>query len=131
MSDAKKCDRCGGYYAMGVDNDIRPSCNGVRIFGVRYLSARGQRISDYDLCPNCAGKVWKYISEYDEPVPKLDPIEKDESLGQQHLKEVCPRCIHFNDHGTYGQSVCRVCLGGVSMYKYNVKKFEGDDTEGV
>lgn len=130
MSDAKKCDRCGEYYTLCGENGIRPAVEGYHIFGVRYVSASKQSVDEYDLCPECAMKVWEYISD-DEPVPipKLDPIEENESLGQKHLKEVCPRCIHFNDHGIYGQSVCRVCLGGVSMYRYNVKKFEGDDAK--
>lgn len=83
MSDAKKCDRCGGYYMMGVDNGIRPSCDGVRIFGVRYISARKQNLGEHDLCPDCAEMVWKYISEYDEPTEGegADAVYADNETG--------------------------------------------------
>lgn len=68
MSDAKKCDRCGRYYMMrGEHNDIRPTLEDIRIFGIRYTSGANVGISDCDLCPKCAEKVYKYISGYDEP----------------------------------------------------------------
>lgn len=75
MSDAKKCDRCGEYYTLGGENGIRPSVEGYRIFGVRYISANKQNIDEYDLCPKCAMNVWEYISKYDEPTEDHEAIE--------------------------------------------------------
>lgn len=92
MSDAKKCDRCGEYYAMGVNNDIRPSCNGVRIFGVRYISSK-QNLDVVDLCPTCTAKVWKYISEYDEPAEGegADVVHADNETGYDKGVDLKPR----------------------------------------
>lgn len=87
MSDAKKCDRCGGYYMKGIENGFRPSIEGLRIFGVRYVSGANQNIDKYDLCPKCAMKVWEYISKYDEPtedhevVKEESPVCADNEIG--------------------------------------------------
>lgn len=75
MSDAKKCDRCGRYYMKGIENGFRPSIEGLRIFGVRYVSGANQNIDNYDLCPKCAVKVWEYISKYDEPTENHEAVE--------------------------------------------------------
>ena len=131
MSDAKKCDRCGVYYDKLDPGGVRPAWSGNFIYKVTIEGNSDNALKKYDLCSECAADIMDSLQNYIEPFPKPDPIEEkieeNESLGQKHLKEVCPRCIHFNDHGTYGQSVCRVCLGGVSMYKYNIKKFEEDE----
>lgn len=98
MSDAKKCDRCGGYYTLCSGNDIRPSLKGVRIFGVRYVSAK-QYIGECDLCPECAAKVWKYISEYDESAEekvsapnKETIIMTDEEYDKMMEGALCEEC---------------------------------------
>lgn len=101
MSDAKKCDRCGEYYTMGVNNDIRPSCNGVRIFGVRYISSK-QNLDAVDLCPKCTAKVWKYISEYDEKeesAPNKETIiMTDEEYDKMMEGALCEECT-YEDKG--------------------------------
>ena len=77
MSDAKKCDRCGFFYEMrGEHNDIRPSLEVNRIFGVRFKSAANTNMDDWDLCPDCAKKVWEYVSNYEDPIPKPDLTEE-------------------------------------------------------
>ena len=123
MSDAKKCDRCGEYYTMGVNNDIRPSCNGVRIFGVRYISSK-QNLDAVDLCPKCTAKVWKYISEYDEEedsAPNKETIimtdEEYDKMMEGALCEECTDAYADNETG-YDKGV------DVKPYKKRVVSFE-------
>lgn len=85
MSDAKKCDRCERYYTMGSENGFRPALEGVRIFGVRYISATKQSIDEYDLCPKCAAKVWEYISKYDE---STEDQEANRKLELDKMKKI-------------------------------------------
>lgn len=96
MSDAKKCDRCGEYYTLSGENGIRPAVEGYRIFGVRYVSATKQSIDEYDLCPECAMKVWEYVSKYDEEedsAPNKETITMtDEEYDKLMEGALCEEC---------------------------------------
>ena len=144
MSDAKKCDRCGGYYDKLDPGGERPSWSGHHIYKVTVEGYTGEAVKTFDLCGGCAADIMDSLQNYVEPdtiaqnketmVMTEEEYNKmmegalceecEMSIGQKHLKEVCPKCIHFHDQVTYGQSACRVCIKGASMFRYNDKKFE-------
>lgn len=119
MSDAKKCDRCGGFYMMRSENDIRPSLEGYRIFGVRYISGANQNIDKYDLCPKCAVKVWECISKYDESIEDQETNRKHEiDKMKKVLNEKFGVTIYADNETGYNKSI------DLRSHKHRLVSFE-------
>lgn len=55
MADAKKCDRCGGYYDVAIKDD--------EIIRIRTLNRMGNSIKGYDVCPKCVKSFTNWIEE--------------------------------------------------------------------
>ena len=119
---------------MGGENGIRPAVEGYRIFGVRYVSASKQSIDEYDLCPECAMKVWEYISKYDEHTEDLEANSKREKptkLCEDVDNNICEKCVYspkdkakFLFPGeTYYYKICDECYKGSQFIP---KKEESD-----
>lgn len=52
--DAKRCDRCKRFYLETDNVKKRPSYAGHRLFSIRTLNSNWDRLSTYDVCPDCA-----------------------------------------------------------------------------
>lgn len=63
MSDAKKCDRCGGYY----DRSKVEIGRNKLLFGYVALYSRvGSQIKRCDLCDNCVKKLINWLDNEKE-----------------------------------------------------------------
>ena len=58
MADAKKCDRCGGFYEE-TKRSFR--VRGTIASRVRILGTNGGFIGDYDLCDKCAEEFFQFL----------------------------------------------------------------------
>ena len=63
MADAKKCDRCGGFYE---EKDRSFKVNGCLASRVRILGTNGSFIGDYDLCDQCARDFFHFLCNEQE-----------------------------------------------------------------
>lgn len=64
MADAKRCDRCGGYYNLyerkipGKDFDCLGKASGFRLIDQRNRQSQGK-----DICPSCMEEFIKWWEE--------------------------------------------------------------------
>ena len=75
MADAKKCDRCGGYYE---EANRSFKINGHRASRIRILGVGGGLIGDYDLCDHCAREYFKFLCSEPEQSKPDNPVGWDE-----------------------------------------------------
>ena len=82
MANAKQCDRCGTFYRH-TNNDGAPSLGGRDVctiaFYDKFLNRAG---SAYDLCPDCANEVMRWLDKYgllESPCSYGLPIEKEDT----------------------------------------------------
>ena len=65
MADAKKCDRCGKYYDLKdrreIVNHPKFSEQHRKFVWIRCLDDLDRRIGDFDLCDDCAEKLYKFL----------------------------------------------------------------------
>lgn len=68
MSDAKKCDLCGGYYDYSpFSKDKRPEilndneCANIKydIWSINFCRINGDILTKKDLCAECVNKIYK------------------------------------------------------------------------
>ena len=58
MANAKKCDRCGGFYEFG---DIGVSKGGSYVTGISFTRRNNSPIEAMDLCKECIDKLKCFI----------------------------------------------------------------------
>ena len=63
MANAKKCDRCGGFYLKEEKKTCR---NGSLVSGVSLRSFYGNPIDSYDLCECCTKKLLEFLEKSDK-----------------------------------------------------------------
>lgn len=66
MSSARKCDRCGKYYDYNALKNIKSK----QIIGIRIQTST--YFDDYDLCPECADKLLKFMGIKEDDKEKVD-----------------------------------------------------------
>lgn len=65
MANAKKCDRCGKFYAyedkkFSIDTSNEKIIYGLFLdFGVEWIRRQ------YDLCDDCARKLYDFLTNYE------------------------------------------------------------------
>ena len=84
MSDAKKCDRCGAFYSLDIQND-KGITAGLILLDM-YGNKRGPNIN---LCRNCGEELMKW----------LKPDEK-----RADTYKCYANCYHF-----YTRAGCAIC----------------------
>ncbi len=67
MSSARKCDRCGKYYDHHASKNIKTK----QVIGIRIQTST--YFDDYDLCPRCADKLFKFMGIKEDDKEKGDP----------------------------------------------------------
>lgn len=63
MSDAKRCDRCGGYYDC---NKVRMNRNNAIFRYITLWTHNSPMSEEYDLCDNCAKKLIDWLNNEKE-----------------------------------------------------------------
>lgn len=58
MADAKKCDRCGKYYA---ESEQKYTVDSFRVGCIKLVSVSGVCIDKYDLCDDCIKKLMIFL----------------------------------------------------------------------
>lgn len=61
MAEAMKCDRCHKFYLLSDGVEFRPTYAGLHIFKIEALSQAYNRVTSYDLCPECATKLVEFM----------------------------------------------------------------------
>lgn len=76
--NAVQCDRCKKFYLESDDSLERPSYAGIRIYSVELKSNVGNHIKSYDLCTDCAKKLYSFLKGSDTEKVKeiLEVIDK-------------------------------------------------------
>lgn len=58
MSDAKRCDRCGGFYTLDISDEKDD------VAGFTLLDKYGRKISgEYDFCQKCRKELMGWLNE--------------------------------------------------------------------
>lgn len=60
MSDAKKCDRCGGFYTLHIENEED------NIAGISLLDKYDRVQQSLDLCQECRKKLMRWLEKKGE-----------------------------------------------------------------
>ena len=60
MSEARKCDRCEKFYLL-ADSEDRPATTGCKFERVQLQTDSGRNIVVFDLCADCANKVFDFL----------------------------------------------------------------------
>ena len=66
MSDAKRCNRCGGYYDLIPEN--LPGTKTGPKYSINYykpMGAFGASVEQFDLCPECARQLTDWAENPD------------------------------------------------------------------
>lgn len=70
MSDAKKCDRCRGFYSLDFSDEKD------NVAGIATLDKYGRIVDRLDLCQKCREEFNKWLeTPKEEPKTKRDPIQ--------------------------------------------------------
>lgn len=62
MADAKKCDRCGGFYIENESIHSKGRVNGGVIGGIYTVTINDDRDEYFDLCDPCLKKLFKFLN---------------------------------------------------------------------
>ena len=62
--DAKKCDRCGGFYMIDKAALKRPVCRIATADNDRY--SYSDEVTTIDICPECADSFEKWLKKESE-----------------------------------------------------------------
>lgn len=60
--NAKKCDRCGGFFMIDKETSKRPVCRIVTADNDEY--GYSDEITAIDICPECAESFEKWVNGY-------------------------------------------------------------------
>lgn len=101
MSNAKKCDKCNGYY----DENRNQKIDGISARSIKICSSGPYM--DFDLCDDCFDALFKFLNledgnEKDEEQEKEEPVK---------LMNPCKPCIISGP--------CEQCMFG---YRTTMKK---------
>lgn len=100
--NAVQCDRCKKFYLESDDSLERPSYAGVRIYSVELQSNAGNHIKSFDLCTDCAKKLYSFLKGSDtekvldgviyegKPIRELSPVTPEPFINKPCISEgVC------------------------------------------
>ena len=65
MSSAYRCDRCGSYYMKNdpAGRATRPVVGALDRLPLYAIFLNGSNVDKIDLCPDCANKLYSWITE--------------------------------------------------------------------
>lgn len=114
MSEAKRCDRCNGYYTINEDIEKRgeyptPSDFKKFVYSMSLYDNNVNRIRHLDLCPECSSSLmaWFKLTTVKQHV-EAEETEKDkETLNIANCKNSCDICKYKDVPAEY--EPCRSC----------------------
>lgn len=59
--NAMRCDRCKKFYVVTDKANERPAVDGRHIFGAQVIDMHDNHLRKFDLCTDCAIKVYNYL----------------------------------------------------------------------
>lgn len=101
MANAKKCDRCGGYFDISSNN-----FNRLSLYNSYRTSDNGKM---FDLCPTCMANLRTWLDGKDTMLvnPKTTDKKAAETKRKAHLIEINP-----NISPEYKQKLISELIGG-------------------
>lgn len=101
MSDAKKCDRCGRYYATDATRAV--TVDSIPIEGIDIGVVRNIHPTFWcDLCEECVEELLKFMHILPDPKPFRNKKEKEELKDRAHPDAIAAVIRNIEKNGGDG-----------------------------